>query len=202
MSSRPSLVANNKLNLEKLVVMVVDDNPQGLEILSQVVAGFGVRSLVRCESGETAREQLARSSFDLIISDAQMPGLDGFELTQWLRREAPEQNRFAPVILITSHTRKGDVARARDCGAHYLITKPLRPKTILERIFWIAREDRVFVEVEGYAGPDRRFRRAGPPAGMAGRRSDDVSASLGEATTPNLSQDQINAMMKPAKVSL
>lgn len=202
MSSRPSLIAKNKLNLEKLVVMIVDDNPQGLEILSQVVAGFGVRSLVRCESGEAARELLSRSAFDLVISDAQMPGLDGFGLVTWLRREAPDYNRFVPVILITAHTRKGDVAKARDCGAHYLITKPIRPKTVLERIFWIAKEDRVFVEVEGYAGPDRRFRRAGPPPGMTGRRSDDVSATLGHATSPNLSQDQINAMMKPAKVSL
>ena len=202
MSTRPPLISSNRLNLDKLVVMIIDDNPQGLEILSQVVAGFGVRSLVRCESGDQAREQLGRTPIDLIISDAQMPGLDGFALTSWIRREAPEHNRYIPIILITSHTRNGDVARSRDCGANYLITKPIRPKTILERIFWIAKEDRLFVEAEGYAGPDRRFRRAGPPAGMTGRRSDDLPVTLGEATTPNLSQDQINAMMKPAKVSL
>lgn len=196
------MLASARINLEKLVVLLVDDNPQSLDILAQVVTGFGVRQIVRCGSAKEARDQLSKSQFDLVISDAQMPEMDGYALSAWIRRESPEYNHFVPIILVTAHTRKSDVMKARDCGANYTITKPIRPKTVLERIFWIAKEDRMFIEVESYAGPDRRFRREGPPPGMDGRRSEDLSANVGEATSPNLSQDQINAMMKPTKVSL
>lgn len=202
MSPRATMLPTARINLEKLVVLLVDDNPQALDIMAQVVTGFGVRSIVRSPGGEDARTQLTKGQYDLVITDAQMPDLDGYALTSWIRREAPGQNRFVPVILITSHTRKTHVTKARDCGANYAITKPIRPKTVLERIYWIAREDRMFIEVDSYAGPDRRFRREGPPAGIDGRRAEDLSAHLGEATSPNLSQDQINAMMKPTKVAL
>lgn len=60
----------------------------------------------------------------------------------------------------------------------------------------------MFIESDSYAGPDRRFRREGPPPGMAGRRSGDLSAAVGHAETPNLSQDEIDSLMKPTKVSL
>ncbi|MFZ4607022.1 MAG: response regulator [Caulobacter sp.] len=200
--ARAIMLPSARINLEKLVVLLVDDNPQSLDILAQVVTGFGVRSIIRSPGGEDARAQLTRDQYDLVITDAQMPGLDGYALTSWIRREAPGQNRFVPVILVTAHTRKTHVTRARDCGANYAITKPIRPKTVLERIYWIAKEDRMFIEVDTYAGPDRRFRREGPPAGIDGRRAEDLSTQLGEATSPNLSQDQINAMMKPTKVAL
>ena len=200
--ARAIMLPSARINLEKLVVLLVDDNPQSLDILAQVVTGVGVRSIIRSPGGEDARAQLSRDQYDLVITDAQMPGLDGYALTSWIRREAPGQNRFVPVILVTAHTRKTHVTRARDCGANYAITKPIRPKTVLERIYWIAKEDRMFIEVDTYAGPDRRFRREGPPAGIDGRRAEDLSTQLGEATSPNLSQDQINAMMKPTKVAL
>jgi hypothetical protein len=66
----------------------------------------------------------------------------------------------------------------------------------------MARENRLFIDSATYVGPDRRFKRLGPPAGMTGRRSDDRSVKLKATGGPNLSQDEINALMKPAKVSL
>ncbi|MFA7262446.1 MAG: response regulator [Caulobacter sp.] len=202
MTSRPKMLPSTKVNLEKLDVMLVDDNSQALDILAQVVSGFGVRSIVRCASGDEAKTKLLKGAYDLVLTDAQMPGLDGYELASWLRHSGPDQNRFVPVLLITAHTRHSDVARARDCGANYLIAKPVTPKTVLERIYWVAREDRMFVESDTYAGPDRRFRREGPPPGMTGRRSGDLSAAVGHAETPNLSQDEIDSLMKPTKVSI
>lgn len=190
------------MSLDKLTVLVVDDNSQSLDILVQVVSGFGVKGLVRCESAAEAQAQLSKAPYDLLLTDAQMPGMDGYSLVQWVRREAMQQNRFIPVIVITGHTRQKDVLRARDCGASYTVAKPITPKVILERIFWIAKEDRMFIETEDYVGPDRRFKREGPPAGMAGRRADDLDGDVGQATEPNLSQDQIDALMKPSKVAI
>jgi CheY-like chemotaxis protein len=202
MSALPKIQPGGRINLERISVLLADGNPQALDILSQVVVGFGVRTPTKCGTGVEAQDVLKRTTFDLVICDAHLPKLNGYELIRWLRREGPEANRCAPVIIVAGHTRRSDVLMARDCGANFTIVKPLTPKTILERILWVAREDRLFIESDSYAGPDRRFKRLGPPAGMEGRREDDLSAKVGLAQTPNLSQDEINSMMKPTRVTL
>lgn len=198
--SNPS--PNTRINLEKVNVLLVDDNQQSLDILSQVLSGFGVRQMVKCETAEEALKVIARQSFDFIMTDGNMPEMDGYELVQTVRRLQNQPNAFIPILLITGHTRQSQVFRARDCGANFVVAKPITPKVLLDRIFWVAKEDRMFVETETYVGPDRRFKREGPPAGMAGRRKDDLPLELGEATSANLSQDQIDGLVKPMKVNL
>ncbi|HEY2662648.1 MAG TPA: response regulator [Caulobacteraceae bacterium] len=198
--SNPS--PNTRINLEKVNVLLVDDNQQSLDILSQVIAGFGVRIMVKCESAEDALRQIALQSFDFIMTDANMPEMDGYEFIQAVRRLPNQPNAHVPILLITGHTRETMIFKARDCGANFVVAKPITPKVLLDRIFWVAKEDRMFVETDTYAGPDRRFKREGPPAGTEGRRRDDLSQEVGLASTPNLSQDQIDGLVKPMKVNL
>ena len=197
-----ALQPSTRINLEKATVLVLDDNGPSLEILSQVVAGFGVNQLHKADSVKDAQEQVRTKTFDLIISDVQIPDVDGIEFITWLRREAPENNRYVPVILVTGHTRGADIFRTRDAGANFTVAKPITPKVLLERIFWVAREERAFIECDTYVGPDRRFKYEGPPIGMEGRRRDDLPAEVGDAQEANMSQDEINNLMKVAKVQI
>ncbi|HQR87896.1 MAG: two-component system response regulator [Caulobacter sp. 12-67-6] len=196
------LQPSTRINLEKASVLVLDDNGPSLDILSQVVSGFGVNQLSRAESVKEAQALVATKTFDLIISDVQIPEVDGIEFINWLRREAPETNRYVPVILVTGHTRTTDIFRTRDAGANFTVAKPITPKVLLERIFWVAREERAFIECDTYAGPDRRFKYEGPPIGVEGRRRDDLPAEVGTAQEANMSQDEINSLMKVAKVQI
>lgn len=139
---------------------------------------------------------------DLILVDCAMPEMDGYDFVTWLRREAPEPARFTPVIMILGHAAQARVARGRDCGASFIVAKPLSPSLLLKRIIWLGGEDRDFVEAEHYIGPDRRVRNYGPPPGTDGRRSSDLSGDLGEAVEENMDQDDIDMLMKPMKVSL
>jgi CheY-like chemotaxis protein len=197
-----ALQPSTRINLEKASVLVLDDNGPSLDILSQVVSGFGVKQLQRAESVKDAQELVKTKTFDLIISDVQIPDVDGIEFINWLRREAPENNRYVPVILVTGHTRGIDIFRTRDAGANFTVAKPITPKVLLERIFWVAREERAFIECDAYVGPDRRFKYEGPPIGMEGRRRDDLPAEVGDAQEANMSQDEINSLMKIAKVQI
>ena len=197
-----ALQSSTRINLEKAAVLVLDDNGPSLDILSQVVSGFGVNQLSRAESVKEAQALVTTKTFDLIISDVQMPEVDGIEFITWLRREAPENNRYVPVILVTGHTRTTDIFRTRDAGANFTVAKPITPKVLLERIFWVAREERAFIECDSYVGPDRRFKYEGPPIGMEGRRRDDLPAEVGNAQEANMSQDEINNLMKVAKVQI
>src|SRR5665213_1229953 len=172
-----SVLASDKINLEKIDFLLIDPNSFFLDILAQVVGGFGVRSITRCSTVAEARTVLSERVIDFILTDANMPDESGYDFIEWVRRHAIEANRFVPAIIVTGHTRISQVARARDCGAHFIIAKPITPKVILERIFWVGRENRMFIESDSYCGLDRRFKTEGPPAGMAGRRAEDLEAA-------------------------
>jgi CheY-like chemotaxis protein len=196
------LLPSTRINLEKATVLVLDDNGPSLDILSQVVSGFGVKQLLRAESVADAQTLIRTKTFDLIISDVQMPVTDGIEFIEWLRKDAGETNRYVPVILVTGHTRTSQIFKLRDAGSNYVVAKPITPKVLLERIVWVAREERQFIECDSYIGPDRRFKHEGPPPGTDGRRKDDLPAEVGDAQTPNMSDDEIANLMRPAKVQI
>ncbi|MBO9544076.1 response regulator [Caulobacter sp.] len=197
-----ALLPSARINLERATVLVLDDNGASLDILSQVVSGFGVKQLYRAETVADAQALIRTKTFDLIVSDVQMPVTDGIEFIEWLRREGGETNRYIPVILLTGHTRTSQIFKLRDAGSNYVVAKPLTPKVLLERIFWVAREERQFIECDTFIGPDRRFKHEGPPPGTDGRRKDDLPAEVGDAQTPNMTDDEIANLMRPAKVQI
>lgn len=152
------------INLASAVTMVVDDSSFAFDLTAQALLGFGIRTRYACRSAAEAMEILQESPIDLLVVDAEMTGMNGFELVRWLRRSGLEPNAFVPVIMTAAHLRRSRVAEARDCGASFVITKPFSATTLLERIVWVARDNRPFLEVGDYFGPDRRFRDDKPPA--------------------------------------
>ncbi|HWA61371.1 MAG TPA: response regulator [Caulobacteraceae bacterium] len=192
----------DKVNLDKLAMLVVDNNTQSLDIIAQVIMGFGVHNITKCQTVKEAKAAVLNAPMDFILCDAQLPDEDGYSFLRWLRREAGEPNKYAPAVVVTGHTRISQVMKARDCGAHFTVAKPITPAVLLQRIFWVAKDERMFIDCESYVGPDRRFRRLGPPPGMKGRRSDDLPVEIGESKGPNMDQDVIDALLKPTKVSL
>lgn len=167
------------INLTNAVTMVVDDSPFALELTTQALMGFGIRARHTCLDAAEAIEILKEQTVDLLVVDCEMPGIDGFELVRWLRRSGLDPNAFVPVIMTAAHIRRPRVAEARDCGASFIITKPFSATTLLERIVWVARDGRPFLEVGDYFGPDRRFRAA--PAPGEERRADLIRKAEFEA---------------------
>lgn len=161
---------NAVINLTGAVTMVVDDSAFALDLTTQALMGFGIRARHACLGAAEAMEVLKEQNVDLLVVDCDMPGIDGFELVRWLRRSGLEPNAFVPVIMTAAHIRRPRVTEARDCGASFIITKPFSAATLLERIVWVARDGRPFLEVGDYFGPDRRFRTT--PAPREERRAD------------------------------
>lgn len=159
-----------KVNLSKARVLLVYDNPRALDILSSALSGLGVRNLKRCGGLEDAKQMLARQQVDLIIADCDTQEFDVLDFVHWLRRSGLDENAFTPVMMVTSHTQIGRVKKARDCGANFIVAKPLLPATLLERIVWVAQDPRAFVEVGTYVGPDRRHKMLPPPEEAGERR--------------------------------
>lgn len=166
------------INLTGAVTMVVDDSAFSAEIATGALLGFGIRTRYSCRSAPEAMQILADSEVDLLVVDCEMPGIDGFEMVRGLRRSGPP-NAFVPVIMTAAHIRRSMVNKARNCGANYIVTKPFSASSLLERIVWVARDNRPFLEVGDYFGPDRRFR-AGDAPGEE-RRSEIIRLAEFEA---------------------
>lgn len=166
------------INLSAAATMVVDDSSFSADITSSALLGFGIKTRHSMRSAAEAMQMLCEVEIDLLVTDCEMPGMDGFELVHWLRRSGPP-NAFVPVIMTAAHIRRSMVARARDCGANFIITKPFSAASLLERIVWVARDGRPFLEVGDYFGPDRRFRVERPPG--VERRSDVIRRAQFEA---------------------
>ena len=150
------------------------------------------------ESGEQALALLKNHVYDLCIVEAVLPDTTAGELVSFVRQQ-PAPAKYTPILVVTAYSHLGNVRRARDAGAHLVVKKPLSPQILFDRISWAASATRPFVEAGQYVGPDRRFKFIGPPEGT-GRRQDDLTAEIGAATEPNMSQAEIDAMVKPMKV--
>ena len=194
--------AHDRVNLEQSTVLLIDDNPQALDMLSSVFQGFGVKEQIKCASATEGVRVIQNRAVDLIVIDCADPEMDSYAFARWLRRETPAPLRFIPIILLTGHASQSKVREGRDCGVSFVVTKPLTPAVLLKRILWLAGDEREFVECATYVGPDRRVRNFGPPVGMAGRRKGDLSAHVGHAVEENMDQADIDMLLKPQRVSL
>jgi DNA-binding response OmpR family regulator len=112
-------------------ILVVDDTPANLNVLSTILAqqGYKVRP---ANNGQVALLVAQRASPDLILLDIQMPGLDGFEVCR--RLKALEQTRDTPVIFISALDEVLDKVAAFEAGGVDYIAKPFQILEVLARV--------------------------------------------------------------------
>jgi DNA-binding response OmpR family regulator len=191
---------SERVNLSTAEVLLACGDPEGLNIMAEMFAGFGVHTPRRCLTGIEARTSIQERVLNLVVVDSALQDQTGYDFIHWLRRCDIAPNCYAPVILITGHTKPSQIFRGRDAGASFVVRKPVAPLVMMQRIIWLLNDQRKFVTSPGYNGPDRRVKALGPPVGQKGRRHDDLSAEVGTATTPNLEQDEIDALFSPKAV--
>jgi CheY-like chemotaxis protein len=168
------------LNLQSLRFLVADGNSYFQTLLYGILHALGAQHIALTGTGDEALARSRADVTDLLICDWSLPQLDGFDLVRRIREDNHNPNRFTPVIVLTSHAQVQTVERARDCGANFVLAKPISPKLLYDRLLWIAEDPRPFVMAPGYMGPDRRFKTdAAPPA--ARRRSDSAAPAAANA---------------------
>lgn len=176
MTAETGVSPTSIINLSRANVLLIDDSQFGLRLLEQMLKGFGVRACYACSSTIYAQDVIRREPVDLIVIDCDMPELDGYDLVRWMRNSGLD-NAYTPVVMVAGHTKASKVKKARDCGANFIIARPFSPSTLLDRVVWIARDPRPFLEAPDYAGPDRRFRDDGAPKLVGERRADRLKPS-------------------------
>lgn len=190
-----------KLNFTQIECLVVDADQYSTSILGQILRGFGLSKHTVTDSGEDAKQRIPKGKFDLLICDALLPDMHAGDLIKWIRRQPSLNVKYMPVVVLTGYTQFSNVVVLRDAGANIVVRKPVSPNVLFDHIAWSARTDRPFIETDTFIGPDRRFKNTGPPDGV-GRRKTDLTSDIGAATEPNMSQEEIDSLLKPTKVEI
>ena len=107
-------------------ILIVEDNNENLELIRFVLEAFGHAPLV-ATSGREGVDTALRERPELILMDLQMPGMDGFEALQQIRREP--SLAATPIVAVTALAMVGDRERALRAGFDGYITKPNDPAT-------------------------------------------------------------------------
>ncbi|WP_075793117.1 response regulator transcription factor [Massilia putida] len=113
------------------VVLIVDDVPENLAVLHDALDESGYTVLV-ANNGAAALERVRQVVPDVILLDAVMPGMDGFEVCRRLRADIA--TRAIPVVFMTGLTETEHVVAAFDAGGTDYVTKPVRQSEVLARI--------------------------------------------------------------------
>jgi CheY-like chemotaxis protein/DNA-binding CsgD family transcriptional regulator len=113
------------------VVLVVDDVPDNLSVLHAALDESGYTELV-ATSGEAALQRAAQALPDIVLLDAMMPGLDGFEVAKRLKSQ-PETAHI-PIIFMTGLTETEHLVAALEAGGVDYVTKPIKPREVLARM--------------------------------------------------------------------
>jgi len=117
--------------------MVVDDEPMIRDLLEQTLEKTG-HACSFADNGETALEKIKTSPFDVVVTDIDMPGMDGIELAKIIKSDFP-----ADVIVMTSQIRSYQYDEIISLGASDFVEKPFSPREMVLRVDRVLRERRL-----------------------------------------------------------
>jgi len=127
-------------------VLIVDDEPDNLAVLHDALDESGYTVFVAI-NGEVALQRVHQTLPDIILLDALMPGIDGFEVCRRLKMDSATQH--IPVVFMTGLTEAEHVVAAFEAGGTDYITKPIRTSEAIARITSHLKSSRLMIEARG-----------------------------------------------------
>ena len=112
-------------------ILHIEDNPSNRKAVQHILRATDYK-LVEAANGEEGITRALEENPDLILLDIQLPKVSGYDVARRLRAE--EKTRKVPIIAVTSYALSGDEETASEMGCNDYISKPYRPKVLLERI--------------------------------------------------------------------
>jgi two-component system chemotaxis response regulator CheY len=120
------------MEAQNLKFLVVDDFATMRRIVRNLLKESGYNNVEEAEDGAAALGLLKASRFDFVISDINMPNMNGFELLRQIRAEPGLKG--LPVLMVTAEAKKEDIVNAAQCGASGYIVKPFTKATLEEKL--------------------------------------------------------------------
>lgn len=131
----------NTLSNKKINILVVEDNPINQKLITTLIEKKGWQAST-ASNGEEALEVFKDKDFDIIIMDIQMPQMDGFETTRYIRNiESSSNLRHIPIVAITAYAMKEDREKCLQAGMDDYICKPINAQDFYRKVEQITGQD-------------------------------------------------------------
>lgn len=111
-------------------ILIVDDSSTMRRIIINTLSRIGYTDVVEGEHGKAGLEKLAQGGVEMIITDWNMPEMDGLEFVQAVRA----LNANIPILMVTTNAAKEDIVQALQAGVNNYVVKPFTPDTLKEKI--------------------------------------------------------------------
>jgi len=112
--------------------LIVDDFSTMRRIVRGLLKEIGYNNAEEAEDGAVALNMLKNAKFDFVVSDINMPNMNGFELLNQIKKD--DSLKHLPVLMVTAEARKEDIVRAAQEGAAGYIVKPFTKATLEEKV--------------------------------------------------------------------
>lgn len=115
------------------VIITVDDSSTMRRIIKNTLQKIGFVSILEAGNGIEALEVMAKNKIDMIVTDWNMPEMDGLTFVRTVRQK--EQYKDTPILMITTEAAKEDILTALRSGVNNYVVKPFTPDTLQEKVF-------------------------------------------------------------------
>ena len=119
-------------NPNDMKFLIVDDFSTMRRIVRGLLKEIGYNNAEEAEDGAVALNMLKNTKFDFVVSDINMPNMNGFELLGHIKKD--DSLKHLPVLMVTAEARKDDIVRSMQSGASGYIVKPFTRTTLEERV--------------------------------------------------------------------
>jgi two-component system chemotaxis response regulator CheY len=120
-------------DVASLRVLVVDDSRMARNFVSRVLTGLGIQYITTAENGAEAIALLKENMYDLVVTDYNMPEVNGRELTEYIRNES-EQSHI-PVLMVSSEANDTHLANIEQSGVNAMCDKPFEPSNVRQILY-------------------------------------------------------------------
>ena len=117
---------------QKIKILVVDDFSTMRRIVKNLLKELGFANVDEAEDGAVALQKLQEGGFDFVVTDWNMPNMDGLQLLQAIRSDTALSR--LPVLMITAEAKKENIIAAAQAGASGYIVKPFTAATLAEKL--------------------------------------------------------------------
>jgi two-component system chemotaxis response regulator CheY len=129
---RPSLEVILDKNMK---ILVVDDFSTMRRIIKNLLKDLGFANIQEADDGNTALPMLQQGDFDFVVTDWNMPGMQGIDLLRAIRADA--NLKHIPVLMVTAEAKKEQIIAAAQAGVNGYVIKPFTAGTLKEKLIKI-----------------------------------------------------------------
>ncbi|MDT0500543.1 MULTISPECIES: chemotaxis response regulator CheY [unclassified Halomonas] len=117
---------------KNMSILVVDDFPTMRRIVRSLLRELGFTNVEEAEDGQDALNKLKSGGFEFVVSDWNMPNMDGLEMLKQIR--ADDSLKELPVLMVTAEAKKENIIAAAQAGANGYVVKPFTSATLEEKL--------------------------------------------------------------------